>query len=160
MIDEFLQGASHVEVADIDGDGAFDVVATAYNASRVMWYRNPTIEQADFDGDGRLTASDIDLMCAAISGGENPNEFDLTQEGLVNSSDFNRLVNELMSSMVGDSNLDGRFDSSDLVAIFSAGQYEDGTVGNSGWATGDWNCDGEFDTADLVAAFTLGDYQR
>ena len=59
---------------------------------------------------------------------------------------------------VGDSNLDGKFDSSDLVAVFSAGEYEDGIDGNSEWAEGDWNNDGDFDSSDLVLAFQSGNY--
>ncbi len=58
----------------------------------------------------------------------------------------------------GDANLDGAFDSGDLVAIFEAGEYEDGIAQNSTWATGDWNGDREFDTGDLVAAFKDGGY--
>jgi hypothetical protein len=59
----------------------------------------------------------------------------------------------------GDANLDGLFNSSDLVAVFQAGQYEDGVIGNSNWSTGDWNCDQEFDTGDLVLAFQAGIYE-
>ncbi|MFC1758825.1 hypothetical protein ACFL2H_08660 [Planctomycetota bacterium] len=54
----------------------------------------------------------------------------------------------------GDSDLDGRCDSSDLVRVFQAGQYEDEVSGNSTWLTGDWNGDREFDSSDLVVAFT------
>ena len=53
----------------------------------------------------------------------------------------------------GDSNLDGEFNSGDLVAVFQAGEYENGVAANSTWATGDWNGDTEFDTRDLVFAF-------
>ena len=42
----------------------------------------------------------------------------------------------------GDANLDGAFDSGDLVQIFATGEYEDDQSGNSTWADGDWNCDG------------------
>jgi hypothetical protein len=56
----------------------------------------------------------------------------------------------------GDANLDGRFDSSDLVAIFQAGEFEDGIAKNSSWNEGDWNADGDFTSADLIAAFVLG----
>jgi hypothetical protein len=58
----------------------------------------------------------------------------------------------------GDSNGDGRFDSSDLILAFQAGEYEDGIVGNSTYAEGDWDGDGEFGTADLVLAFQTGGY--
>ena len=61
---------------------------------------------------------------------------------------------------VGDADLNQVFDSSDLVAVFIAGQYEDGIPMNSGWAEGDWNGDGEFDSADFVAAFTDGGYEQ
>lgn len=59
----------------------------------------------------------------------------------------------------GDSNRDGVFDSSDLVLVFAAGQYEDGIVGNSTFETGDWDGDGDFTTGDLVYAFSQGSYQ-
>ena len=58
----------------------------------------------------------------------------------------------------GDANLDGGFDSSDLVAVFQTGEYEDGIAGNSVWADGDWNGDGEFDSSDIVTAFQAGRY--
>jgi hypothetical protein len=60
----------------------------------------------------------------------------------------------------GDSNRDGVFDSTDLVQVFQAGQYEDGVLGNSTWSSGDWNGDGEFDSQDLVFAFQAGSYQE
>jgi hypothetical protein len=61
---------------------------------------------------------------------------------------------------VGDSNRDGLFDSSDLVDIFTVGEYEDNIAGNSTWEEGDWNRDGEFDSADLVMAFQCGGYDE
>lgn len=58
----------------------------------------------------------------------------------------------------GDANRDGVFDSSDLVAVFQIGEYDDGIAKNSTWGDGDWNGDGEFDSADLVVAFQSGQY--
>ena len=55
-------------------------------------------------------------------------------------------------------NLDGVFNSSDLVQVFAAAEFEDGIAGNSTWEDGDWNCDGEFDSGDLVRAFEGGNY--
>lgn len=60
---------------------------------------------------------------------------------------------------VGDSNRDGQFDSSDLVAVFGAGEFEDGIDANSTFAEGDWNGDGDFDSSDIVAAFQAGTYE-
>ncbi|MCA9216514.1 MAG: hypothetical protein KDB27_25770, partial [Planctomycetales bacterium] len=60
---------------------------------------------------------------------------------------------------IGDANLDGRFDTQDLVTVFQANEYEDGIVANSTWSEGDWTCDGDFSTSDLVAAFQAGNYE-
>jgi hypothetical protein len=62
-------------------------------------------------------------------------------------------------SIPGDSNRDGNFDSSDLVLVFQAGEYEDAIAANSTFAEGDWNGDGEFDMRDLVLAFQVGLYE-
>ena len=59
----------------------------------------------------------------------------------------------------GDANADGFFNSSDLVQVFQAGEYEDGIDNNSYWSTGDWYQDGEFNSADIVFAFQLGQYE-
>ncbi|MCA9217683.1 MAG: lamin tail domain-containing protein, partial [Planctomycetales bacterium] len=114
--------------------------------------------RGDFDGNGTVDATDIDLLTSEILGG-NPNvSFDLTNDQLVNSDDRNELIHNVLGTSFGDSNLDGIFNSTDLVLIFTAAQYEDSTPGNSTWATGDWNGDGDFTTSDLVAAFQEGAY--
>jgi hypothetical protein len=59
----------------------------------------------------------------------------------------------------GDANIDGVFDSGDLVRVFQVGEYQDGLVGNSNWSDGDWNNDLEFDSGDLVVAFQEGRYE-
>lgn len=57
----------------------------------------------------------------------------------------------------GDANLDGAFDSTDLVQVFTAGLYDTGQVAD--WTSGDWNLDGAFNSSDLVRAFTAGGYE-
>ena len=92
---------------------------------------------------------------------------DVNLDGVCDGSDVDQLSGDdrtnwivnLMNTYIGDSNLDGEFNSSDFVAVFSAGEYEDGIPGNSGWAEGDWNGDGEFDSSDFVVAFTDGGYE-
>ena len=110
----------------------------------------PTISD-DLNGDGQITAADIDLFCAAIHDGDQ--RFDFTGDGELEFYDLEFYVRQRLGTNFGDANLDGLFDSSDLVAVFQAGLYEDDLPGNAGWATGDWNCDGEFDSSDLVVAF-------
>jgi hypothetical protein len=61
---------------------------------------------------------------------------------------------------LGDANADGRFTSSDLVAIMQSGEYEDDVSGNTSFAEGDWNGDGEFTSADLLLALQTGTYER
>lgn len=96
-------------------------------------------EPCDVNLDGVCDANDVDLL----SGDERRNW----------------IVN-LMNTYVGDSNLDGEFNSTDFVVVFTANEYEDGIPGNSGWAEGDWNGDGDFDSSDFVAAFTDGGYEK
>ncbi|MCA9212474.1 MAG: hypothetical protein KDB27_05385 [Planctomycetales bacterium] len=70
----------------------------------------------------------------------------------------NALMIQFYVSVPGDSNLDGAFDSGDLVRVFASGEYEDNVDGNSTWEDGDWNGDGDFDSSDLIVAFVGGYY--
>jgi hypothetical protein len=116
--------------------------------------------KGDFDGDGDLSAADIDRLSSVVRSGENTLAFDLNDDQIVNMADRATWVEELKRTYFGDSNLDREFNSSDLVLVFQSGQYEDATPQNSGWATGDWNGDGEFDSTDFVTAFQAGGYEK
>jgi len=72
--------------------------------------------------------------------------------------DVQQLVESILGTSAGDSNVDGRFNSTDLVQVFISGEYEDALAGNSRWSTGDWNCDGDFTSFDIVSAFLAGKY--
>ena len=111
---------------------------------------------ADFNSDGQVDALDVDLLCRAIS--NNDLAFDLNSDQVVDREDQRFLIEDILNTSFGDANLDGIFDSSDLIQIFTHGQYENDQPADSGWATGDWNCDQEFDSGDLIAAFTNGSY--
>lgn len=110
----------------------------------------------DFNQDGRLDAADIGVFCAGMKAGDL--RFDVTADGRVDQKDLRHVVENYFGTVLGDANLDRRFDSQDLVEVFQAGRYEDGRAGNASWAQGDWNCDGEFDSHDFVEAFTAGGY--
>lgn len=60
------------------------------------------------------------------------------------------------TALAGDANLDGVFDSSDLVTVFAAGKYERNEPAS--WTEGDWNRDARFTSSDLVTALTSGCY--
>ena len=62
------------------------------------------------------------------------------------------------ASQPGDANRDGLFDTSDLILIFSANEFEDDIANNSTWEEGDWDRDGDFTTSDLVVAFRFGNF--
>ena len=118
------------------------------------------VAPGDLDGDGSLSAADIDALSLAIMEGAQEDKFDMNGDGQVDEQDHDFWVSDLRATWLGDSNLDGEFNSGDLVAVFEAGEYEDNTPKNSGWATGDWDGDGDFGTGDLVAAFTDGGYDQ
>ena len=113
----------------------------------------------DFDGDGQLTATDIDQLTVEVRNGTNNLFFDVTGDGAVDEEDRAEWVDVLRFTYFGDSNLDGEFNTADLVVVLTAGEYEDQTAVNSGWATGDWNGDGDFTTADFVTALSAGGYE-
>ena len=96
----------------------------------------------DFDDDGDVDADDIDLLSAGVRNADLA--FDLNQDGVADGNDRELMINVSLHTTVGDSNLDGVFNSQDLVLVFTAGQYEDNVPGNSGWASGDWDGDGDF----------------
>lgn len=111
---------------------------------------------ADFSGDDRVDTDDIDLLCHAI--GQPRIEFDLNADGIVSLADLTYLIESVLGTKLGDTNLDGRFESIDLVELFLVGEYEDDVDRNSTWADGDRNCDGEFTSEDIVAVFHAGGY--
>jgi hypothetical protein len=106
-----------------------------------------------------INVADIEILRTAVQNGNN--SFDLTGDNVANSDDIKFFAESptLLNSWIGDSNGDGEFNSADFVAVFVAGQYEDGVPTNSTWGTGDWNGDGEFDSSDFVFAFIGGGYE-
>jgi hypothetical protein len=112
----------------------------------------------DFSSNGVLDAEDIDLLSAEIRGGLHPKPFDLNDDGLVDAADHEDWIHEWKSTWIGDANLDGEFNTRDLVQVLGAGKYE--TQQYAGWAKGDWNGDGVFGTGDLVKALEDGGYEK
>lgn len=101
----------------------------------------------------------IDELTQALVAGNTDEKFDYNRDGMVSQADRDFMIGFIFNSSPGDSNLDGRFNSRDLVTVFVTGEYEDGVTGNSSWAEGDWNGDLEFDSADMVTAFQSGTYE-
>ncbi len=110
----------------------------------------------DFNNDLVVDVTDVDIACRAVQ--DQQDQFDLNGDGMINDGDIMYLVSTVLETGPGDANLDGRFDSADLVQVFQRGRYEDTTAGVLGWSDGDWNCDGEFNSGDFVVALTVGQY--
>lgn len=114
----------------------------------------------DFDGNGQLTANDMDLLSDAVRQGDHPAAFDLDANGLVDEADRETWIFDLKNSYFGDSNLDGEFNTSDMILVLETGEYEDELQANSTWATGDWSGDREFDSADFITALQWEGYEQ
>ena len=119
-------------------------------------------DPCDFDGDGSLGVGDIDLLSAAIARSDTDAKWDVDGSGAVDVGDVNFFAGDesKLHTYRGDADYDGEFNSTDLVTIFAAGEYEDDVAENSTWSTGDWNADLDFDSGDLVSAFTDGGYEQ
>ena len=111
----------------------------------------------DVNSDDQLDASDIDRLYVLVNEGNTLG--DLNGDSGANQADVDLLVEDLLGTVYGDSNLDGQFDSSDLVQVFQRSEFEDNVVRNSTWASGDWNGDREFSSSDLVFVFEKGSYE-
>ena len=130
----------------------FDIYS---NASIVLV---PEPSTGDFDGDGFLTVTDIDMLTTEVLTGDDTPRFDVDDDSLVNEQDHRIWIKDLKYTWFGDADLNGEFNSSDMVQVFAAGKYE--TDQEAGWAEGDWNGNGIFDSSDMVAAFADGGYEK
>ena len=76
----------------------------------------------------------------------------------MNFADRKMWLHDLKKTWVGDSDLNGLFNSADFVLAFQAGKYEvAGATATS--VQGDWNGDQRFTSDDFVAAFADGGYE-
>lgn len=120
----------------------------------------PPSVPGDYNGDSVLTAADIDALSAAVRAGDQAAKYDLNNDRSVNEADRSFWVASLRKTYFGDSNLDGQFNTQDLVLVFQRGEFEDSAAGNSTWEDGDWNGDTDFTTADFVTAFQDGGFEQ
>ncbi|MCA9150685.1 MAG: pentapeptide repeat-containing protein [Planctomycetales bacterium] len=118
-------------------------------------------ETGDFDGDDFFDMDDVDLLWSAINStspaGIMGMMFDLNDDSTVDNRDVDIWVREVRQTWFGDADLNGEFNSTDLVQVFGEGRYEQGSVAR--WSQGDWNLDGLFDSEDFVVAFQDGGYE-
>ena len=129
-----------------------------FNAA-IDWLLGNTVSvPGDFNNDGLLTVIDVDLLSENVQAGTHDAQFDLTADNLVNFDDMEAWVQDLKNTWFGDADLNGEFNTTDLVNVFQAGKFETGQPAT--WATGDWDADGLFSTADFVEAFQDGGFEK
>jgi hypothetical protein len=114
----------------------------------------------DFDSDGDLDVEDLDALTLATFATTPEHRFDLDLDSRVDQRDRELWIMDLKQTYIGDANLDGQFNTGDLVQVLQRGEYEDRLEGNSLWSDGDWSGDLEFDTSDLVYALQAGGYEQ
>ncbi len=114
----------------------------------------------DFNANDSLDIADLELLQNEHN--VNPfwlrDQFDLNDDNRRDLTDVAIWVKDLKRTWFGDVDLDGEFNSSDLLMVFESGQFEDDALGNSTWSTGDWNKDGDFTTSDLTLSLQDGGY--
>jgi hypothetical protein len=110
------------------------------------------IAPVDFKHDNKLDCFDVDALVAAIVAGENPPEFDLTADDVVDQADLDVWLSvaglENLPSgqayLPGDASLDGAVDAMDLNLIGI--HWLQNVIG---WCSADFNADGQVDAKDL-----------
>ena len=110
-----------------------------------------------FNSDGSLDVDVVDKMAIDVTAGHHYGQYDMNSDGIVNIDDRRNWVHDVANTFLGDADLNGEFDSGDLVTVFIAGKFESDEYAS--WSEGDWNGDMRFDTNDFVAAFQDGGFE-
>lgn len=122
------------------------------NAMSLVYCRS-----GDFNGDGNIDISDLNALSDAVKHGPTKNSWDVNFDLKLDFNDVMSWIKCSKGTCIGDVNLDGIFDSTDLVLLFQTGLYETGA--DATWVQGDWNGDCRFDSTDLLVAFQEGCYE-
>ncbi len=144
--------------------GSIDDVAVwsrALNADEILRLFEDGLNASvpgDFSQDGVLNVADINDLTMQSASGLNPAAYDLNHDNQVDQADVEVWIGNLYVSWMGDANLDGEFNSGDLVVVLSSGTYEADV--DAAWSSGDFNGDGRTNSSDLVAALAGGGYEQ
>ncbi|MEM7314218.1 MAG: hypothetical protein AAF497_13805, partial [Planctomycetota bacterium] len=138
-----LEFASLDDVA-LFNDGQFNMLLTddlALDWARLELIVAPGVDP-DFNSDGQLDATDVDLLCDQLGGSDV--SFDLNGDGTIDQLDLDQMITEELGTLFGDMNLDRIVDISDF-NIWNANKFQS----NTGWEHGNVNCDSGTDISDF-----------
>ena len=99
----------------------------------------------DFDGDGMFTTADVNALIRQMSRLQPDLTYDLTGDRRVDFEDLSDWVVNIKKTFLGDANLDGSVNATDLNRVGLSWQSRDG----GGWFNGDFNGDGNVNATDL-----------
>ena len=109
--------------------------------------------RGDFTADDVVDAADIDVLSAALRAGRQDRVFDLLGDGQVDNRDRSELVDNVLQTRLGDTNLDRAVNMDDgatlLMHLGTAGGWAQGDFDGDGWITG--SVDGALLLAGLTA---------
>ncbi len=149
------------ESADGDGPTLQRVAPYLYGSDSVAWIGvaptpgvvtfQPPVVTGDFNGDGMITGTDIELLRDFVRTGVQIAEYNLDANVVVNADDVTHLLFEIAGSRSGDANLDGLVDGRDYTSWQALQGRPCGNL-----TSGDFNGDQFIDESD----FALWDINR
>ena len=113
-------------------------------SGRELWAVDPPA--GDFDRNHYVNSRDVDVFYSALTAGSSDPKYDLTGDGVVDFGDFTHLITAILGTRLGDMNLSGQVDRTDLATL--ARNY--GRTDNPSWREGDVNGDATVDATDLA----------
>ena len=128
------------------GEIAFDVRVSAFQEFILQATDNQAmfVVPGDFNADQALTATDIDLLSAAVLDGSHDTIFDLNGDGEVNQLDRSIWVTDIAGTFFGDADLNKEVAFADFLSL-SSSFSEPG-----GWAEGDFDGNGSIQFPDFL----------
>ena len=134
----FITGVNGIEfdaaMFDLDGDGDLDLLQHHRKGEVVLW----AVGDGDVNDDESIDARDVQAIRDYVeTNAEQRGPFDLNGDRVVNQLDVTHLVENIVESRLGDSNLDGRVDFIDFLALANNFGKQDAL-----WDDGDFDGDG------------------
>ena len=115
-----------------DSDGMKFIEVSAFDGERGRYTLEAARELAagDLNQDNHVDASDIDFLFARIRDADDDEQLDLNNDDRVDSEDVDHLITEILGTVAGDTDLNGKVEFADFLrlsaAFGSAGGFADG----------------------------------